>query len=420
MLPFYVQSGGAVSSPTVVDDIVLDLASPRRDFNITNSGEWGTDYSDQGKGIAVPDPNQIFTIGTSYPPGVNYGVLLAKWNATAGLIWGKTINEARGSLVHAVTADSDFVYLIGSTPSSSGSDSLVLKVNQSGAVSWIQTLDYGDYETARDVVVSDDDSVYVLIAPSGPLPVLVKLARNGTFIWDRIISSPEFHSSRQLSISPDGSVFSLTSQYFTKWDDDGNIIWNIEGRFHSISPSSDGSIYSMTHLEILVIATDDSASILTGSAISTNFHCNISKWSQDGDELVTRKLVIQNEDETLYARVVDIDVSPEGDVYLLLFADEQSYIIMKLNANLVGIPEWSLVLNKTGTIGTTWINSIVAVGDGMIYAEGSQNANLTLLLIRGQVTPTPDFSQAMNAIIVIGLVGTVLVIVLVVIKKPKP
>ena len=424
MLPFYIQSGGAVSSSTVVDDIILDLANPRGDFSITNSGEWGTDYSDQGKGIAVPHLNQIFTIGTSYLPGVTYGVLLAKWNATAGLIWGKTINEAGSSLVHAVTADSHFVYLIGSTPSLGGSDSLVLKVNQSGTVSWIQTLDYGEYETARDVVVSEDGSVYVLIAPTGPLPVLVKLGSNGSLVWDRIINSPEFHSSRQLSISPDGSVYTLTSQYLTKWDEDGNVIWNIEGSFHSISPSSDGSIYSMTHPDIVILATGDSHSILKDSAISMNFYCNISKWSRDGDELITRRLIVQNDTEILYIIAVDLVVSPEGDVYSLLSVYEQPYIIMKLNANLDSIPEWSPVLNEIET--TYRINSIAAVGDGVIYAEGSlsspeADANLTLIRFRGQVSTTHDInSRNLNAIILAGVVGIVVVIALVVTLRPKP
>ncbi len=424
MLPFYIQSGGAVSSSTVVDDIILDLANPRGDFNITNSGEWGTDYSDQGKGIAVPHLNQIFTIGTSYLPGVTYGVLLAKWNATAGLIWGKTINEAGSSFVHAVTADSHFVYLIGSTASLGGSDSLVLKVNQSGTVSWIQTLDYGEYETARDVVVSEDGSVYVLIAPTGPLPVLVKLGSNESFIWDRIIDSPEFHSSRQLSISTDGSVYTLTSQYLSKWDENGNVIWNIEGSFHSISPSPDGSIYCWTHRETVFVVTGDSHSILKDSAILMDFYWNISKWSRDGDELITRRLIVQNDTEILSTTVVDLVVSPEGDVYSLLSVDEQPYIIMKLNASLDSIPEWSPVLNGIET--AYRINSIAAVGDGVIYAEGScslpeADANLILIRFGGQVSTTSDInSQNLNVIILAGVVGIVVVIALVVALRSKP
>ncbi len=420
LIPFNVRLGDAVSSPTVIDDLILDLTNPHTDFNITDSGEWGTNYSDQGKGLAVSNPNQIFTIGNCYPTGVTHEVLLAKWNSTANLIWGKTITEVGSSLVHEAAADSHFVYLIGSTPSSSGSDSLVLKVNESGTVSWIQTLDYGDYETARDVAVSEDGSVYVLIAPTGPLPVLVKLGGNGTVIWDRIIDSPEFHSSRQLCISPDGSIYTLTSQYFTKWDEDGTIIWNIEGKFHRIYAAIDGSIYCMTHLDIVVITTDNQLSTLKGSAISTNFYCNISKWSQNGDQLITRKIVVRNEAEIFYTRVVDLVVSPEGDVYSLLSVDQEHLpcILLKLNDDLDESPVWASLLDEFGH--AYQMNSIAAVGDGIIYAEGNHNTNLTLLSLRGEASTTLDNSQTMIAIIVTGVVGTILVVALIVMKRLKP
>src|SRR4029453_11605412 len=169
---------------------------------------------EDGNGVAVAPDGSVYVVGTSD----NSKALLVKFDPNGTLIWqrtwGGTLGEA--GLGIAVSGDGASVYITGQTLSfgAGNIDAFLVKFDASGNLVWQRTWGGPINETAQEVTVAGDGSVYVAGDGNsffGNDAILLKFAADGTLIWQRDwrggTSPSDDSAALGVAIAPAGSDY---------------------------------------------------------------------------------------------------------------------------------------------------------------------------------------------------------------------
>ena len=192
---------------------------------------------------------------------------ILKLNSGGEKIWVKFINSTQSIKANAVVVDSSGnIYITGEFSGTANfdtqfltaqnSDAFIVKLNESGNITWLKQGISPNNARGNDIVISNDGSVYVcgyaatitfnsLTISGGPIEncgYTVKIGNDGT-------TQLLFHSldnAYNLTLDSDeniivcgGNYSSTWSQYYAgikKFSSQGNIIWSKGGQWMSSSP----------------------------------------------------------------------------------------------------------------------------------------------------------------------------------------
>ncbi len=152
--------------------------------------------------------------------------------------WQNTLNIVSGDYAFGVAVDgSGNVYITGFLYNwnNSSYDYLTAKYDSLGNIAWIDTLDNGDYDEARDIAVDRSGNVYVTgWAKNGSYYdyLTIKYDSLGNIIWGDTLNNGN-DRAEGIAVDVSGNVYvtgispiGSNDDYFTvKYDSLGNIIW---------------------------------------------------------------------------------------------------------------------------------------------------------------------------------------------------
>jgi uncharacterized delta-60 repeat protein len=156
-------------------------------------GDSGTDF---GNAVAIDSSDNIIVCGRTDSDGAGGSdFLIAKYNSSGVLQWDRTLGGSEADIGYAVAIDSsDNIIVCGFTASdgAGGNDVLIAKYNSSGVLQWGRTL--GGIGTERGYAVAIDSSDNIIVCgytasdgAGGEDVLIAKYNSSGVLQWDRTL-----------------------------------------------------------------------------------------------------------------------------------------------------------------------------------------------------------------------------------------
>ena len=231
----------------------------------TGPTEPGLRADEYGQGVATtPDGSAIYVTGQFG----NGSVFLAKFDPNGGLIWDRTWGD-NGNFSRAVAVAADgSVYVAGGTSTFDvgQSDAFVAKFTADGALVWDLTWGGFGFDTAQDLALGPDGSVYFAGETNSFVAndaFLVKLSPTGTVLWERDWGTldrdgfPGLTSAFGVGTAPDGSVYITGNAsdigvdknvILVKFSAAGDVVWQKIGgpgfgNGNDVAVAADGEVF---------------------------------------------------------------------------------------------------------------------------------------------------------------------------------
>ena len=248
-------------------------------FNSNGNEEWTTlisvGYHSWSNNLEIDANGSLYIVGTlTEEDYVSGGVIysgdrknfISKFNSEGRKEWTKLISIYQDGIIKDLEIDiNGALYITGSTKgnvnnqiSNGGRDAFISKFNSNGVEEWTTLLGSIESDSAKDIAISSDGSLYITGDTFGNLDnqsnndlpndnfttddiFISKFNSNGRKQWTRLFGSTSFDDSKDLEIGPDGNIFitgdtlgKFSDQKFNGWQDifiskfdsKGNNIWH--------------------------------------------------------------------------------------------------------------------------------------------------------------------------------------------------
>ncbi|KKM15842.1 hypothetical protein LCGC14_1691970 [marine sediment metagenome] len=200
------------------------------------SFEAGVD--EYGEDIAIDESTgDIYVVGYNGTVGVDYDVLLIKYNSDGDQQWNVTWDNGGNEYGYGVAVDSQsYVYVAGSNGTTYPTfDVLLLKFNSSGEQEWFRTWDSGDYDAGWGLKIDSQDNLYIAgqtKASQGDL-LLLKYDSSGLYKWNSTFGGTNGQHGYDLAIDSSNNIYiaglTITASQdllLVKFNSSGFHVWN--------------------------------------------------------------------------------------------------------------------------------------------------------------------------------------------------
>lgn len=251
---------------------------------------WGGAFDDRGEGVAIAPDGSVYLAGRTASFGTGVGVdgdaFVVKYDAGGSIAWQRTWGTGRvepnlsaDEFANDVAVAGDgSVYITGFFATGRA---FLVKFDEAGRLIWERT--WGDplgnfIDFAEAVDVAPDGSVYMggwssNFGAGQQDAFLVKFSAAGDLLWDRMWGGPGFDTAHDIEVAPDGSIYVAgdTNSFFAndallvKFDSNGSVLWaqdwragtieDLSGAF-GVSVAPDGSVYLAGNASISGVGQD--------------------------------------------------------------------------------------------------------------------------------------------------------------------
>ena len=241
--------------------------------------------------------------------------LISKYDNDGNLVWSLALKRyginsygVEEPVSPCIWCDEEYVYGFKKEDRYSNI-TLVAMRSSNGSIAWEKEL-YNNGNVHR--VWGNDDHVYVFGDIDDEENVMYKIANNGDLVWEKRVNYYQDYQSLPGAIYGNGdSLFTITficidipkREITSRWDFDGNIIWNLDlsvedSEFHESRPITsvwcdDDEVY------VLGIA---GLSFYTSSLLVTKLDITSGKivWEQEREECSTSECCLRGSKDGLY------------------------------------------------------------------------------------------------------------------------
>mgnify|MGYP005990045875 CR=1 FL=1 len=313
--------------------------------------------TDQARGVAVDSSSSIIVTGQTASDGAGGDdLLIAKYNSSGVLQWGRTLGGSGTDIGQAVATDSsDNIIVVGHTTSDGvgGNDFLIAKYNSSGALQWDRTLGGSSQDYVHGIAIDSSDNIivagYTKSDGAGNNDFLIaKYNSSGVLQWDRTLGGSSTDEGFAVAIdSSDNIIVAGQARSDGAGDDDFLIAkYNSSGvlqwdRTLGGSGIDEGFAVAIDASDNIVVA----GSTTSDGAGSSDFL--VAKYSPSGVLQWDRTLGGSGLD---VARGVSIDSSDNIIVAGYTTSDgagSYDFLIAKYNSS--GTLQWDRTLGGSGT-----------------------------------------------------------------------
>ncbi|MFW9972595.1 MAG: hypothetical protein ACFFDF_20580, partial [Candidatus Odinarchaeota archaeon] len=224
---------------TTNDDVILIK------FNNQGKQQWNTTWDDGnhelGYDVKRDSNGYIYVAGANGTGGVNFDVLLLKFNSSGKLEWKRTWNNWSSDGAWALEIDSeDNIYLVGDSFKTTSRALLLLKYNSSGDLLWNSTFDLPNDQYGRDIVLDSLNNIYIVgqTTPNSNDDLLVvKFDSSGNCIWNRTWGGNYEDEGWAIALDSNNNVYATgfttpslipgtRDIVVVKYNKEGNLLWN--------------------------------------------------------------------------------------------------------------------------------------------------------------------------------------------------
>ncbi len=360
------------------------------------SFEAGVD--EYGEDIAIDESTgDIYVVGYNGTVGVDYDVLLIKYNSDGDQQWNVTWDNGGNEYGYGVAVDSQsYVYVAGSNGTTYPTfDVLLLKFNSSGEQEWFRTWDSGDYDAGWGLKIDSQDNLYIAgqtKASQGDL-LLLKYDSSGLYKWNSTFGGTNGQHGYDLAIDSSNNIY-IAGLTITASQDLLLVKFNSSG-FHVWNRTWGGTDHDYGW----------------GVALDSGNSVYIAGWTQSFGALLKDMVVVKYDTAgnwqwnrtwgtSLNDEARSIGVDSADNVYMYGFTNMENVSIVKFNATgeFLWDKQWG---NSTG-LSKYWGYDLVIDSFDKIYITGYYRPagvpsdDLFLVKLSIEVAPA-DFTLSSNA-----------------------
>jgi hypothetical protein len=232
--------------------------------------QWGSDLYERANFVAVDKDDNLYVTGGTDGSMENYhnssegffDIFISKFNSDGDMEWTKQWGTGPHDLADSIVVDSlnDKIYITGSTEGPldgnmklGSNDVFLTKLDLDGNKEWTRQWGSDDTDMGVSVKVSQSGKVFVLSNTDGDvfeenedlLPsdqiALTKFTSDGDYEWTKLWGGGFNSFALDMVIDSDDKIFVTGSvagefegfvnekypdAFITKWDTEGNIMWN--------------------------------------------------------------------------------------------------------------------------------------------------------------------------------------------------
>ena len=202
------------------------------------------------KGTLSPDSNSLYFIGSvASAYGGNPVTLVVKIDTSGNILWQKTTGGSSGEGFSgiAISPDGLHIYVAGTqgTQATGYYDGYITKWTAGGVLVWQKSIGAVGYTAGYSSINISPDGSYLYASggesSGGNNGIISKWDIDGNLIWNKILTIKTIVNSggsfRKLALSPDGTAIYTAGDYYpdegtnnhaahiTKWDTNGNLLW---------------------------------------------------------------------------------------------------------------------------------------------------------------------------------------------------
>ncbi len=328
-------------------------------------GYWPFNASSYCKDFKDAEDGTIYSLFVDYGSEL-YKTTLVRWSESADVMWSTSLSMLYSFAGIAIGVHSGNVYVIGWYESSSGDNNsmMLLRWNSEGTLLSDKDLDFESLHILG-IEMANDGSIYIVGRRyfSEPLHYvqesLLKIDYEGTLVWEKTLSRRSYEPLL-LEVSNEGDVYVMGAFSLTKWDQDGNLLWNRTGIFFNLDLSPNGLVYTIeiTYNEgyygswaprAYLIERNSDGTVLWNHSINIHY---TETWSES-------------------IQLYSMEVGTDGSLYLLfeMLQSEQKFRLAKYDNS--GTQLWNKSLAPLSNESSYWFDGKMVLGrNGLIHIIG--------------------------------------------------
>jgi len=311
----------------------------------------------------------LYASGVVGPYGASPGYLfIAKYDAGGGQIWSKTFGIAFASIVNAISAAQDGLYITGE----SGPSPSVLKYDLNGNQIWNDS--FGGFGGRPTSLYATSNGIYVGgYIPEGGLGnstfggFLRHYDSNGNLVWTKLLENSTtgplflYVNSDGVFVSGSNSEASsgARSAFVRKYDTQNNLAWNQTFICDCASTGMSGDSTG-------VYTVGQARGPLPGQVWSGSTDTFIRKYDFNGNSIWTMQFGPPDYTTSISPQISAV----QSGVYLTVDTGGPNGFLMKYDSN--GVQEWSVQIQKlVARIELASFSTVLSAGSAAVYIGSS-------------------------------------------------
>jgi len=383
--------------------------TPVEEISSIAQGFWDHEGSELWSDLHVDSDGSVYGAIMSLGgyPFENHTPCLVKWGSNSEVVWWASLNES--SYWPSLDLNDDFIYVVASDWLGPYDpvpypiyNTLLAKYKTDGTHVWIHRWNFPNGSRGRDVAVGPDGEIYVIasvvesLEPYRYTPVLMKLDPDGEHLWNATFW--KYLAGRtSLGVTHDGNVYVQTREAITKCDRDGNLLWNVTGKFDRMQLTTEGDVYA-------AYSTFNYPMAGASSLIRISAEGSVT-WNQSME-------IVYTEDFSDPLLIESCCMAPNDSLCMVLYSpmDSQWYRLARYDET--GKQLWNRSMSEFCSESEDWFRWLIAAGENnLIYIANSIEGADGLRDIGFLVYTDPGFIYWLN-IIDLGLVAAVSFVVI--------